>query len=89
MLSSERFKPKCQIHHCFVLVFVKAAAVFVCQQGLKLLLTVCDSPPLFFVSDHVEAELSHKESLQHNKGQINIASSDSEVEIVGVQEKAR
>ncbi|KAK9532549.1 hypothetical protein VZT92_009929 [Zoarces viviparus] len=40
------------------------------------------------VSGHVEAELSHKES-SHNKGQINIASSDSEVEIVGVQEKAR
>uniref|UniRef100_A0A3B5AE38 E3 ubiquitin-protein ligase Arkadia N-terminal domain-containing protein n=1 Tax=Stegastes partitus TaxID=144197 RepID=A0A3B5AE38_9TELE len=37
---------------------------------------------------HVEAELSHKESSQL-KGQINIASSDSEVEIVGVQEKAR
>uniref|UniRef100_A0A3Q3AW44 Arkadia (RNF111) N-terminal like PKA signaling regulator 2N n=1 Tax=Kryptolebias marmoratus TaxID=37003 RepID=A0A3Q3AW44_KRYMA len=36
----------------------------------------------------VEAELSHKESSQH-KGQINVASSDSEVEIVGVQEKAR
>lgn len=44
---------------------------------------------LSFVSGHVEAELSHKESSQHNKGQINIASSDSEVEIVGVQEKAR
>ncbi|KAM8743796.1 protein ARK2N isoform 3-T4 [Acanthopagrus schlegelii] len=41
------------------------------------------------ISGHVEAELSHKESSQHNKGQINIASSDSEVEIVGVQEKAR
>ncbi|KAM6901874.1 protein ARK2N isoform 1-T2 [Lycodopsis pacificus] len=41
------------------------------------------------VSGHVEAELSHKESSHHNKGQINIASSDSEVEIVGVQEKAR
>lgn len=40
------------------------------------------------ISGHVEAELSHKESSQH-KGQINIASSDSEVEIVGVQEKAR
>lgn len=37
----------------------------------------------------MEAELSHKETLQHNKSQINIASSDSEVEIVGVQEKAR
>ncbi|XP_078128259.1 protein ARK2N isoform X3 [Sander vitreus] len=41
------------------------------------------------ISGHVEAELSHKESSQYNKGQINIASSDSEVEIVGVQEKAR
>ncbi|KAM6975985.1 protein ARK2N isoform 1-T1 [Tautogolabrus adspersus] len=41
------------------------------------------------ISGHVEAELSHKESSVHNKGQINIASSDSEVEIVGVQEKAR
>lgn len=40
------------------------------------------------ISGHVEAELSHKEGSQH-KGQINIASSDSEVEIVGVQEKAR
>ncbi|XP_040914694.1 uncharacterized protein C18orf25 homolog isoform X3 [Toxotes jaculatrix] len=41
------------------------------------------------IPGHVEAELSHKESSQHNKGQINIASSDSEVEIVGVQEKPR
>ncbi|XP_032396319.1 protein ARK2N isoform X3 [Etheostoma spectabile] len=41
------------------------------------------------ISGHMEAELSHKESSQYNKGQINIASSDSEVEIVGVQEKAR
>uniref|UniRef100_UPI0037E76DB6 protein ARK2N isoform X3 n=1 Tax=Semicossyphus pulcher TaxID=241346 RepID=UPI0037E76DB6 len=40
------------------------------------------------ISGHVEAERSHKEGSQH-KGQINIASSDSEVEIVGVQEKAR
>ncbi|XP_069571728.1 protein ARK2N isoform X2 [Brachyistius frenatus] len=40
------------------------------------------------IPGHVEAELSHKEGSQH-KGQINIASSDSEVEIVGVQEKAR
>ncbi|KAF7217355.1 protein ARK2N isoform X1 [Nothobranchius furzeri] len=40
------------------------------------------------ISGCVEAELLHKESSQH-KGQINIASSDSEVEIVGVQEKAR
>lgn len=30
----------------------------------------------------------HKED-SHLKGQINVASSDSEVEIVGVQEKAR
>ncbi|XP_028318664.1 protein ARK2N isoform X3 [Gouania willdenowi] len=37
---------------------------------------------------HGEAELVHKESIQQ-KGKINIASSDSEVEIVGVQEKAR
>ncbi|XP_068562825.1 protein ARK2N isoform X1 [Cebidichthys violaceus] len=41
------------------------------------------------ISGHAEAEPSHKESSHHNKGQINIASSDSEVEIVGVQEKAR
>ncbi|KAG7498327.1 hypothetical protein JOB18_005635 [Solea senegalensis] len=34
------------------------------------------------ISGHVEADLSHK-------GQINVASSDSEVEIVGVQEKPR
>ncbi|XP_017263379.1 uncharacterized protein C18orf25 homolog isoform X3 [Kryptolebias marmoratus] len=40
------------------------------------------------IPGRVEAELSHKESSQH-KGQINVASSDSEVEIVGVQEKAR
>ncbi|XP_008421943.1 protein ARK2N isoform X3 [Poecilia reticulata] len=40
------------------------------------------------IPGHVEAELLHKESSQH-KGQINIASSDSEVEIVGVQENAR
>lgn len=49
---------------------------------------VCVPPPPF-VSGHVEPALSHKGSSQHNKGQINIASSDSEVEIVGVQEKAR
>ncbi|XP_068562829.1 protein ARK2N isoform X3 [Cebidichthys violaceus] len=41
------------------------------------------------ITGHAEAEPSHKESSHHNKGQINIASSDSEVEIVGVQEKAR
>ncbi|XP_026152440.1 protein ARK2N isoform X1 [Mastacembelus armatus] len=40
------------------------------------------------ISGHVEAGLSHKDSSQH-KGQVNVASSDSEVEIVGVQEKAR
>ncbi|XP_037547786.1 uncharacterized protein C18orf25 homolog isoform X2 [Nematolebias whitei] len=40
------------------------------------------------IPGRVEAELSHKESSQH-KGQINVASSDNEVEIVGVQEKAR
>ncbi|XP_058473161.1 uncharacterized protein C18orf25 homolog isoform X1 [Solea solea] len=34
------------------------------------------------ISGHVEEDLSHK-------GQINVASSDSEVEIVGVQEKPR
>ncbi|XP_072768206.1 protein ARK2N isoform X3 [Nerophis lumbriciformis] len=31
----------------------------------------------------------NKDSCSHHKGQINIASSDSEVEIVGVQDKAR
>ncbi|XP_029025843.1 uncharacterized protein C18orf25 homolog isoform X3 [Betta splendens] len=41
------------------------------------------------IPGHADAALSHKETLQHNKSQINIASSDSEVEIVGVQEKAR
>ncbi|XP_054468415.1 uncharacterized protein C18orf25 homolog isoform X3 [Anoplopoma fimbria] len=41
------------------------------------------------ITGHVESELSHKESSQRNKGKINIASSDSEVEIVGVQEKTR
>ncbi|KAM9306990.1 protein ARK2N isoform 4-T5 [Pholidichthys leucotaenia] len=40
------------------------------------------------IPGHMEAELPHKETSQH-KGQINITSSDSEVEIVGVQEKAR
>ncbi|XP_034047537.1 uncharacterized protein C18orf25 homolog isoform X1 [Thalassophryne amazonica] len=42
------------------------------------------------LSGHVEADLSNKEAAQH-KGQININidSSDSEVEIVGVQEKTR
>ncbi|XP_026152443.1 protein ARK2N isoform X3 [Mastacembelus armatus] len=40
------------------------------------------------IPGHVEAGLSHKDSSQH-KGQVNVASSDSEVEIVGVQEKAR
>ncbi|KAL0965210.1 hypothetical protein UPYG_G00278220 [Umbra pygmaea] len=34
---------------------------------------------------HMEAELTHREPLQH-KGHIQIPSSDSEVEIVGVQE---
>ncbi|XP_035628353.1 uncharacterized protein C18orf25 homolog isoform X1 [Oncorhynchus keta] len=37
---------------------------------------------------HMEAELAHREPPQH-KGHINIPSSDSEVEIVGVQENAR
>ncbi|XP_067340159.1 uncharacterized protein C18orf25 homolog isoform X3 [Channa argus] len=41
------------------------------------------------IPGHVEAELSHREGSQHNKSKINVASSDSEVEIVGVQEKAR
>lgn len=40
------------------------------------------------ISGHVEADALHKESAQR-KGQINLASSDSEVEIVGVQENAR
>lgn len=51
LLSSQLFIPKCQRHHCFVLVCVKAAAVFMCQRGLKLsaalvLFTMCDSVPL-------------------------------------------
>ncbi|XP_061589702.1 uncharacterized protein C18orf25 homolog isoform X3 [Cololabis saira] len=40
------------------------------------------------IPGHVEFELSHKENAQY-KGLINITSSDSEVEIVGVQEKTR
>ncbi|CAB1318863.1 unnamed protein product [Coregonus sp. 'balchen'] len=36
----------------------------------------------------MEAELAHREPPQH-KGHINIPSSDSEVEIVGVQENTR
>lgn len=40
------------------------------------------------IPGHVEADALHKESAQR-KGQINLASSDSEVEIVGVQENAR
>lgn len=40
------------------------------------------------VTGHVESELPHKECLKH-KGQTHFASSDSEVEIVGVQEKPR
>nr|XP_020476744.1 uncharacterized protein C18orf25 homolog isoform X1 [Monopterus albus] len=40
------------------------------------------------ISGHVEPELSQKESSQH-KSQMNVASSDSEVEIVGVQQNAR
>ncbi|XP_076018160.1 protein ARK2N isoform X1 [Genypterus blacodes] len=40
------------------------------------------------LAGHVGAESSHKEGSQH-KGQISIGSSDSEVEIVGVQENAR
>ncbi|XP_067106747.1 uncharacterized protein C18orf25 homolog isoform X3 [Osmerus mordax] len=37
---------------------------------------------------HMEAELAHREPAQH-KGQMELASSDSEVEIVGVQENSR
>lgn len=74
--------------------------VFVCQSSVSVhtsarpeALHCFDPPPnvwlfVLFISGRVEAELSHKESSQH-KGQINVASSDSEVEIVGVQEKAR
>lgn len=40
------------------------------------------------IPGHAEAELLHKQCPQH-KGQIKIASTDSEVEIVEVQEKAR
>uniref|UniRef100_A0A3Q3ILV2 E3 ubiquitin-protein ligase Arkadia N-terminal domain-containing protein n=1 Tax=Monopterus albus TaxID=43700 RepID=A0A3Q3ILV2_MONAL len=40
------------------------------------------------IPGHVEPELSQKESSQH-KSQMNVASSDSEVEIVGVQQNAR
>ncbi|XP_031664981.1 uncharacterized protein C18orf25 homolog isoform X2 [Oncorhynchus kisutch] len=40
------------------------------------------------IPGHMEAELAHREPPQH-KGHINIPSSDSEVEIVGVQENAR
>uniref|UniRef100_A0A8C6UAA2 Chromosome 18 open reading frame 25 n=1 Tax=Neogobius melanostomus TaxID=47308 RepID=A0A8C6UAA2_9GOBI len=40
------------------------------------------------IPGNAEAQLLHKESSQH-KGQISITSSDSEVEIVDVQEKAR
>ncbi|XP_068190857.1 protein ARK2N isoform X2 [Antennarius striatus] len=41
------------------------------------------------ISGHMDTELMHKEGAQTNRGHIHIASSDSEVEIVGVQEKAR
>ncbi|XP_020313999.1 protein ARK2N isoform X3 [Oncorhynchus kisutch] len=40
------------------------------------------------IPGHMEAELAHREPPQH-KGHINIHSSDSEVEIVGVQENTR
>ncbi|XP_046901400.1 uncharacterized protein C18orf25 homolog isoform X3 [Hypomesus transpacificus] len=40
------------------------------------------------IPGHMEAELSHREPAQH-KGQMELASSDSEVEIVGVQENSR
>ncbi|XP_068190858.1 protein ARK2N isoform X3 [Antennarius striatus] len=41
------------------------------------------------IAGHMDTELMHKEGAQTNRGHIHIASSDSEVEIVGVQEKAR
>ncbi|XP_067106746.1 uncharacterized protein C18orf25 homolog isoform X2 [Osmerus mordax] len=40
------------------------------------------------IPGHMEAELAHREPAQH-KGQMELASSDSEVEIVGVQENSR
>ncbi|XP_062333446.1 uncharacterized protein C18orf25 homolog isoform X3 [Osmerus eperlanus] len=40
------------------------------------------------IPGHIEAELAHREPAQH-KGQMELASSDSEVEIVGVQENSR
>ncbi|XP_055729814.1 uncharacterized protein C18orf25 homolog isoform X3 [Salvelinus fontinalis] len=40
------------------------------------------------IPGHMEAELAHREPPRH-KGHINIPSSDSEVEIVGVQENTR
>lgn len=64
----------------------------VSQKGLKLLAVPSSSrrvtPALSFVSGHAQAALLRKEGVPL-KGQINMASSDSEVEIVGVQEKAR
>ncbi|XP_049593666.1 protein ARK2N isoform X1 [Syngnathus scovelli] len=41
------------------------------------------------VAGHAEAETSHNKDGRQHKGRISIASSDSEVEIVGVQENAR
>ncbi|XP_077354122.1 protein ARK2N isoform X1 [Festucalex cinctus] len=41
------------------------------------------------VAGHVEAETSHNKDGRQLKGQISIASTDSEVEIVGVQENTR
>ena len=80
-----------------LLFLVKAAAAVMCQLSHCCSLLPPPPPPpppqcvtvsLLFVSGHAEAGLAHKESSQH-KGQISIGSSDSEVEIVGVQEKAR
>lgn len=77
-----------QRSHLSTAVFSSAVS----QKGLKLLTVRSSSrfvtPALSLVSGHVEAKLLHKED-SHLKGQINVASSDSEVEIVGVQEKAR
>ncbi|XP_061149458.1 uncharacterized protein C18orf25 homolog isoform X3 [Syngnathus typhle] len=41
------------------------------------------------IPGHAEAETSHNKDGRQHKGRISIASSDSEVEIVGVQENAR
>ncbi|CAF96442.1 unnamed protein product, partial [Tetraodon nigroviridis] len=74
--------------HLSITLFSSAVS----QKGLKLLtVRSCSrfvTPALSLVSGHQEAKLSHKED-SHLKSQISVASSDSEVEIVGVQEKAR